>query len=377
MRIAILATTAVEFEGPGELGPPRTIRGLSAALSGLRNLDVIALVVKRRRQPPTETASGRLRVMRCWIGDLPRVIRNLEPEVLQTFSTTSHTPQGQLAARVARICGGKWVDTCLGLVEMEKRLGCNYSTLDCMYEKATVTSADHVVFPSTLAKSTAASIYGHTLRGKSSIIPLGIDEGLGGVETTRFIADGGGKSDQLHLVSIGAIAPHKGQDLLLRSFLKAKAFGDLQLVGPVLDPEFRDGLVRAASKMTPGKTVHFTGFIGHEAALRSIQSADLFCLFSRFDVFAQTVVEAMSIGRAPLITDTVGCAEVVTHMRSGYVAPLGDTDEAARLIDAIHSDARGHAERGVNARAVSAMLVWPRVATGYSELYRRILQDAS
>ncbi len=255
-------------------------------------------------------------------------------------------------------------------------MGCDYTPIDMMWERAALRGANHVVFPSSLAAAAACTAHGEDIAARSSIIPLGIDEGV--LQPTEGSSGraSSGAGGALHVVSVGAVAPHKGQDLLLRAFLRADIEGELNLVGPVRDKTFQDSLIQTAARPPKGKVIHFGGAMPHAVTLAELRSSDLFCLLSRFDVFPQAVIEAMASHVAPLIGNTVGCVDVIKHMESGYITETEDIDGTARIIEEINMDRASHAMRGERAHATAITLTWPKVAERYLELYEGLTNDA-
>jgi len=107
-----------------------------------------------------------------------------------------------------------------------------------------------------------------------------------------------------HLLAVGAVVPHKGQDLLLDALGRiAHLDWRCSLVGP-LDraPDFVDGLRRAA--VADGR-VRMTGALAGAALADAYASADLLVLPSRTESFGLVVLEALAAG-LPVIGFRVG-----------------------------------------------------------------------
>jgi L-malate glycosyltransferase len=103
--------------------------------------------------------------------------------------------------------------------------------------------------------------------------------------------------------------------------------------------------------------VHFLGF--RKDALNVVASCDVFVLSSLFgESITKSVIEAMSLGIAPIITDIPGNSELVVNGKSGVVVPLKDGAAIARsiltlfkdrdLLDSIRRNAKLHIENNLN-----------------------------
>ncbi|MGE0757812.1 MAG: glycosyltransferase family 4 protein [Pirellulaceae bacterium] len=90
-----------------------------------------------------------------------------------------------------------------------------------------------------------------------------------------------------------------------------------------------------------------------------------------------SVLEAMACGRPAVAFVAGGVAEVVKHLRTGYLAPVGDTAALADGMAWILSDERRWQTLADNCRRlVSREFSLAGQAEGFARLYRQLLQDA-
>jgi len=179
------------------------------------------------------------------------------------------------------------------------------------------------------------------------------------------------------MVSVGVIAPHKGQDVLLKAFEQAQVNGRIRFVGPEIDRNYATHLREMARALGPHKTVDFTGFLRQTEIFDELRQANVFALLSRFDLFPSAVVEAMAMGHAPIVTRSVGTSELIENRTSGYIVEDGDADAAAEVLEAIAADPTVHRANGSRARVRAAELRWPIIALRYAAIYRDIVDAAS
>ena len=91
--------------------------------------------------------------------------------------------------------------------------------------------------------------------------------------------------------------------------------------------------------------VTLEGFVGEERLRALYRESDVYVSISRSDSTSQSLLEAMSSGLLPIVTDIAGNREWVTHRREGYLVPAGDEDALACAIEEGSSDPKTGAMR--------------------------------
>lgn len=85
------------------------------------------------------------------------------------------------------------------------------------------------------------------------------------------------------------------------------------------------------------KHVHFLGF--RKDALNIVKSCDIFLLTSiKGESITKSVIEAMSLGVAPVISDIVGNKELVVHEESGIIVKSKDSKGFADALIRLYND---------------------------------------
>jgi glycosyltransferase involved in cell wall biosynthesis len=82
-----------------------------------------------------------------------------------------------------------------------------------------------------------------------------------------------------------------------------------------------------------------------------LEIIDVFVLTSITETFSNAALEAMSMGRAVILSDTGGAREMVEHGTSGYVYPPGDIATLAALLERLARDAETRRVLGAGARS--------------------------
>jgi glycosyltransferase involved in cell wall biosynthesis len=141
-----------------------------------------------------------------------------------------------------------------------------------------------------------------------------------------------------HLICVGTLGRHKGQDLLV------EALGDLAdrdwycvLAGPLdRDPGFVEQLRTRITRLGYGHRVRLTGVLTGAALAQAYASADLLVAPSRSETYGMTVTEALAHG-LPVIAAAVGglpeaLGSTADGTRPGQLVPPGDPAALAAAL---------------------------------------------
>lgn len=176
--------------------------------------------------------------------------------------------------------------------------------------------------------------------------------------------------DAFVIASVGNFRRVKGADILLEA---AKLCADLPntyylLLGQVRDP--RVTRLAADPKLAP--RVRLAGF--RQGAMEIAGAADLFVMPSRSEALCVALLEAMSLGLCPVVSDAGGMKEAVRHGIDGIVVPRKSPLALAEAIRSLHAD-RGLVERYSRSAVVrhGAMFAREAVAERFSQAYHALL----
>jgi glycosyltransferase involved in cell wall biosynthesis len=205
-----------------------------------------------------------------------------------------------------------------------------------------------------------------------SVIPNGVD-------TDRFSPDASGSGKQRSsasfvIGSVGRLDRVKGFDVMIDAFdsLSGEPTGlDVNLVIVGDGPE-RKRLTERVAQSQQRERIHLTGWAGDiEGVLRTF---DLFTMTSWSEGTSMSLLEAMSTGLCPVVTDVGGNADVLGAKLHHRLVKPGSSEEIAAAwqgaIDDTHrlrADGKLARERVVEQFSVDAM------AAAYENLYRTVL----
>ena len=173
---------------------------------------------------------------------------------------------------------------------------------------------------------------------------------------------------------VGTVAnfkAHKGYPYLLEAAAKVRrAVPDVRFLlvgqGP-LEPKIKEQAV----SMGLGDAIVFAGF--REDVPRIMSSFDVFALSSLHEGLSIALLEAMSLGKPPVVTRVGGLPEVVGE-REGFVVPPKDPEALASSIIQLLQDPKLRSELGENARARAAGFDISKTVARTEAVYRRLLK---
>ncbi|MCO6416884.1 glycosyltransferase family 4 protein [Siccirubricoccus sp. KC 17139] len=126
------------------------------------------------------------------------------------------------------------------------------------------------------------------------------------------------------ILSVGALTPRKGHDLLLQALARLPDLDwRLTIVGAVRDRVHANGLRALAEELGIAQRVTFAGEVGQEALEALYAGADLFALATYWEGYGMAAAEAMARGLPVAITAGGAIADIVP-IEAGVVSPPGD-----------------------------------------------------
>ncbi len=133
------------------------------------------------------------------------------------------------------------------------------------------------------------------------------------------------------ILYVGRRDPYKNVPRLVEALAGVRARGipaRLRVIGPP-DPRYPEAPSLAA-RLRLESQVDWIGYVTPDQLRREYQTADVFCLPSRYEGFGLTVLEAMACG-APVVCSNVGSLPEV----AGEAARLVDPGNLPHLVDAL------------------------------------------
>jgi len=194
-----------------------------------------------------------------------------------------------------------------------------------------------------------------------------------GIDLTRWSgADGAAARRELGLapgrrviLSVAALKPVKGHDVLLDAFAAMDHDGDACELWLAGDGPLRAELERRAARLGVAGSVRFLGAVAHDHLPGLYAAADVFALPSRNEGCPNVVLEALASG-CPVAAAAVGHVPwMVREGDNGRVVPPEDPEALAAALRALLKASPSRAE----VRATVAECTWDDVAARVADVF--------
>ncbi len=171
-------------------------------------------------------------------------------------------------------------------------------------------------------------------------------------------------------VFVGRLDPQKELPWLIGAFAKVvREIPDavLALVG---DGSLRVGLGQLVSSLNLDRNVIFTGRLNAEGVLRWLQAGDVFTLISAIEGLPCALIEAMSAGLPPVVSNIPAHTQLVDNEANGMVTELGNQESIARGLVRLLADSEARKKMGACARGrMVEQFSTPQVVDCYETLF--------
>jgi glycosyltransferase involved in cell wall biosynthesis len=105
---------------------------------------------------------------------------------------------------------------------------------------------------------------------------------------------------------------------------------------------------------------------------RFMKDKDILTVPSSYEPFSLVTVEAMGLGVVPIVSSSVGAAELIENGRNGYIFELGNAAALAQVIQMLNGDRELLRDISARARESGRQLSWQNAAKDYLKLYAEI-----
>ena len=136
-----------------------------------------------------------------------------------------------------------------------------------------------------------------------------------------------GSESGVHLLCVGAVAPHKGQDVLIQALAGMTDLPDWRcsIVGSLdADPDFATRTAAAIRSATLTERVALMGVLTGQPLADAYRAADLVVAPSRVESYGMVVAEALARGIPVVAARVGGIPEAIAGSKAGILIPSSD-----------------------------------------------------
>ena len=307
--------------------------------------------------PPT-VLHKRLKFDPACLWRLRRIVARLKPDLIHSWMFTANAYARLAASGVPVVVGERCVDRWKGGWQhaVDRRL---------LGRTAKVVGNSRAVADFAAERGVPAD--------RLAVIPNGV-EPLAADPTFRsdLLRSLNLPADAKPVVTVGRLAPQKRPEDMVWAFQllhQCNPHAVHLIVG--------DGPLRARCEEQAARFGHAPRcrFLGHRTdAAKIIAAADVLWLGSEYEGQSNAVMEAMSAGVAPIVSDIPSNRELVTDGETGFVVKVGDAMGFCQFADRLLADDALRARLGNAARErVRAEFSVDAMVTRYEGLYREVL----
>jgi glycosyltransferase involved in cell wall biosynthesis len=182
----------------------------------------------------------------------------------------------------------------------------------------------------------------------------------------------GGQDGVVRLLSVGAIVPRKGFDVLIPALA---TLGDLPWRLTIAGDRTRDRDAAARldadiARLALGERIEVSGAVAPQSLTALYTEADVFVLASRFEGYGMAYAEALAHG-LPVIGSNAGAITDTVPLEAGLLVDAGDIPALAQALRRVIGDADLRQRLAGAARAAASRLpTWRQSA----EIFARALE---
>ena len=179
------------------------------------------------------------------------------------------------------------------------------------------------------------------------------------------------------ILFVGRLVYEKGAHILVETIPRvvSETHGNVFYVF-VGEGPMRPFLEEQVKRLGVQQYAKFTGFVD-EITLKTFYNMAYIAVFpSLYEPFGIVALEAMSIGKPVIVSDTGGLAEIVEHLKTGIKVPPGNVYELGNAILRLIYDKSLARYLGENARKiVYEKYTWDKIADNTIKVYENVLSE--
>jgi glycosyltransferase involved in cell wall biosynthesis len=196
-------------------------------------------------------------------------------------------------------------------------------------------------------------------KNKIEYIPNGIPD--------EFFLASKRKGDKNKILFLGRISSIKNLSVLIKALKLMNNKAELSIAGPA-EKEYLSELKNLINKL--GVNVKFTGPIYDlKKKINLIQKSGIFVLPSKREAMPQALIEAMSLGKITISSDTQGGKEFILDRKNGFLFKNNNEKDLAENLDYCINNFNKLSKIRANAAKYAHTLSWSKIINKIDKVY--------
>ena len=158
--------------------------------------------------------------------------------------------------------------------------------------------------------------------------------------------------DEPILLTITAIEPMKGLDILVKAVSMVNRKMKVLIIGQIRDNDFMLYLKSMIKKLKLEDKINFIGWIDNDKLDTYYKSATLFVHPSRDESLGVVILEALTCGLPVIATSVGGIPDMISQGKNGILVPPNNPKELANAISLLLDNKALRMEFSLNAKQI-------------------------
>lgn len=193
-------------------------------------------------------------------------------------------------------------------------------------------------------------------------------------ERARLRNELGVEPDTPLVVFVGRLDHQKKIPWLLGSFARVVQEQPRAVLAVLGDGPLREEVMQLSRSLHLDNNVVFTGRLSAEGVLKWLRAGDVYTLISAVEGLPCSLIEAMSVGIAPVVSNIPAHTQIVEHETHGLITELGNEDSVAQgLLRLLHDEPLRSRLGAAARRRILQQYSTPEVGNCYEQLFAGVL----
>lgn len=210
-------------------------------------------------------------------------------------------------------------------------------------------------------------------KNKIRVVPCGVDlKKFNNVNRKRIsLFKRKHRLDKKTILFVGRIHESKGLQYLVQAIKDIDC--KLLIVGK--DAGFKNKIISITKKLGISEKIIFAGGLSDNDLITSYYSSDVFVLFSEWEGFGITVIEAMASGKPVIVSNRGSLPYLVKNNDNGFVVKYPSIKKLELKIKELLSKKKERGRIGKKAKEFSKQFDWDDITKKYESIYRELKKN--